>query len=126
MMKLGLDIGHNCYPDIGAQGIGNEDEMNAQIGSVLSKKLIDKGIIVILCQPETANSVPSSLRKRANTANQVGCDYFISIHHNAFNGKAHGSEVYAISSVGWKLAQSILTQIVGLGFYDRGVKNGKH
>lgn len=125
-MRIGLDIGHNCYPDIGAQGIGNEDEMNAQIGSALSQKLINKGITVILCQPKTANSVPSSLRKRVNTANQTGCDYFISIHHNAFNGQAHGSEVYAISPIGRKLAQSILTQIVELGFRDRGVKAGSH
>ena len=125
-MILGIDIGHNCYPDIGAQGIGNEDKMNAEVGSTLSKKLIDKGIIVILCKPKTTKSVPLSLRKRVKAANQVNCDYFISIHHNAFNGKAHGTEVYAISPVGWKLAQSILTPIVDLGFYNRGVKNGKH
>ena len=125
-MKIGLDIGHNCYPDVGAQGIGDEDKMNAQIGNILSKKLIDKGIAIILCKPKTANSVSSSLRKRTNVANQNKCDYFISIHHNAFNGEAHGSEVYAISPIGRKLAQNILTQIVELGFRNRGVKAGSH
>ncbi len=125
-MKIGLDIGHNSYPDIGAQGIGDEDRMNSEIGNLLSQKLINKNIDVISCLPKTVNSVPASLRKRAEIANYSGCDYFVSIHHNAFNGKAYGSEVYAISSTGWKLAESILAKIVRLGFHNRGVKNGKH
>lgn len=125
-MKIALDIGHNCYPDLGAVAIGYECDMNLNVGTLLTKKLATKGIIVILTKPRTAKSVGLSLKKRVTTANDLNCDYFVSIHHNAFNGTAHGSEVYAVSPTGSKLAQNILDQIINLGFYNRGVKNGRH
>ena len=125
-MKLAIDIGHNCAPDLGALGIGDEDDMNSKVGHLLAKKLTDKGIIVILTKPRAARSVGLSLQKRVFTANKFKCDYFVSIHHNAFNEKAHGVETYAMSPTSSKLAQNILDEIVKLGFYNRGVKNGRH
>ena len=125
-MKLALDIGHNCYPYLGAVGISNECQMNLAVGKLLAEKLNNKGIIVILTKPKSANSVGLSLKKRVATANELQCDYFISIHHNAFNGNAHGAETFAVSPTGSKLAQNILDEIVKLGFYNRGVKNGRH
>jgi N-acetylmuramoyl-L-alanine amidase len=37
-----------------------------------------------------------------------------------------GSEVYAISQSGQRLAQKAQNALVGLGFKDRGVKDGSH
>lgn len=125
-MKLALDIGHNCYPDLGAVGIGHECNMNFNVGIFLTKRLTNHGINLILTKPKTAKSVGLSLKKRVATANEANCDYFVSIHHNAFNGTAHGAETYAVSPTGSKLAQSILDEIIKLGFYNRGVKNGRH
>ena len=53
---------------------------------------------------------------------------FISIHCNACNGTANGTEVWHFygSSAGEKLAQCIQNQIVdALGTVDRGVKGAK-
>jgi N-acetylmuramoyl-L-alanine amidase len=63
------------------------------------------------------------LRKRANKANSNNVDIFVSIHFNAFNTKAMGAEVYGISQTSQAIAKSVLTEIVKLGFKNRGVKN---
>ncbi|MFM9156438.1 MAG: N-acetylmuramoyl-L-alanine amidase, partial [Dolichospermum sp.] len=47
-------------------------------------------------------------------------------HFNAFNGKANGTEIFAISDSGRKVAQKVLDEIVKLGFFNRGVKSGSH
>ena len=53
-------------------------------------------------------------------------DVFVSIHFNAFNGFANGSEVFATSNAGRKIAKSVLDEILKMGFFNRGVKNGSH
>lgn len=58
-------------------------------------------------------------------ANDWNADVFVSIHCNAFNGSARGTEVecYDSDSNGGNLAKCIQNQIVGtLGTVDRGVK----
>ncbi|MEM9542149.1 MAG: N-acetylmuramoyl-L-alanine amidase [Cyanobacteria bacterium P01_E01_bin.42] len=125
-MKFGIDMGHNTPPDIGAVGIRREDDLTKAVGSQVMAKLQNLGYGVVNCTPRWASSVLDSLRKRVQIANSGEVDLFVSIHFNAFNGRASGAEIFTTSSAGQKIAKPILRDIVTLGYYNRGVKNGSH
>lgn len=122
-MKFGIDIGHNCPPDTGASGVRKEDVLTKEVGTLLMQKLAAAGHSVVNCTPTTATTVGESLRKRVNKANDNHVDVFVSIHFNAFNGQANGTEVFAISNVSKAIAKSVLNEIIKLGFKNRGVKS---
>lgn len=126
MGKFGIDMGHNAPPDTGASGIAKEDNLTLAVGTRVIAKLERLGHVPINCTPKWASSVIDSLSKRCQVANANRVDYYVSIHFNAFNGNANGTEVFAISSGARRLAQPVLTNIVRLGFYNRGVKDGSH
>ena len=125
-MKFGIDIGHNCPPDSGAEGIKSENKLTMEVGNKVIAKLENLGHTVIACKPNSARTVNQSLGSRCEKANNNGVDIFVSIHFNAFNGQANGTEVFAISDAGKKTAKSVLDEIVKLGFFNRGVKSGSH
>ena len=123
-MKFGIDMGHNCPPkDIGASGVKQEDDLTKAVGTKLMAKLSAAGHSVINCTPTSASTVNESLKKRVDKANFNAVDIFVSIHFNAFNGTANGSEVFGISKTSQAIAKSVLAEIVKLGFKNRGVKN---
>lgn len=123
-MKFGIDMGHNCPPDTGANGIKFEDNLTIEVGNKVTAKLKNLGHDVILCKPDKSSSVRDSLAKRCDKANTNKVDIYVSIHFNAFNGQANGTEVFATSDAGNKIAKPVLDEIVKLGFFNRGVKNG--
>ncbi len=125
-MKYGIDMGHNCPPDTGANGIKFEDNLTVEVGKKVIAKLESLGHTVISCKPNSASTVNQSLGSRCEKANNNGVDFFVSIHFNCFNGQANGTEVFAISDAGKKVAQNVLDEIVKLGFFNRGVKSGSH
>ena len=125
-MKFGIDIGHNCPPDSGASGIKSEDKLTMEVGNKVIAKLESLGHTVISCKPNSASTVNQSLGRRCEKANNNRVDFFVSIHFNAFNGQANGTEVFAISDAGRKVAQKVLDEIVKSGFFNRGVKSGSH
>jgi N-acetylmuramoyl-L-alanine amidase len=125
-MKFGIDIGHNCPPDSGAKGIKSENKLTMEVGNKVIAKLENLGHTVIACKPNSARTVNQSLGSRCEKANSNRVDIFVSIHFNAFNGQANGTEVFAISDAGKKVAQKVLDEIVKLGFFNRGVKSGSH
>lgn len=125
-MKFGIDIAHNSPPDTGAVGIKSEDVLTTDVGNRLISKLRALGHEVIPCKPDRSTSVTNSLFQRINTANTNRVDVFVSIHFNAFNGLANGTEVFAASQAGRQIAQPVLNEIVKLGFFNRGVKSGSH
>ena len=125
-MKIALDIGHNCPPDTGAVGIESEDTLTEAVGNALAVKLKAQGHQIILCCPPKASSVSDSLSKRVAIANIANADLFVSIHFNAFNKKAHGTEVFTGSSRGQSVAKKVVNAIAALGFRNRGVKDGGH
>ncbi len=125
-MKFGIDIGHNCPPDNGAEGIKSENKLTMEVGNKVIAKLENLGHTVIACKPNSARTVNQSLGSRCEKANSNRVDIFVSIHFNAFNGQANGTEVFAISDAGKKVAQKVLDEIVKLGFFNRGVKSGSH
>ena len=125
-MKFGIDIGHNAPPDTGAQGIKFEDHLTTEVGLMVMEKLKALGHTIVDCKPKKVYSVKQSLVQRVNIANSARVDIFVSIHFNAFNTRAHGTEIFATSSKGRQFAKPVLDEIVKLGYFNRGVKNGFH
>lgn len=123
-MKIAVDIGHNCPPDTGAVGVRRECDLVREVGEKLIQLLTVEGHEIIRCLPKKATSVSNSLIQRVAIANSSDADLFISIHFNAFNGKARGTECFAISPVGRAYASKIVNEIASLGFINRGVKDG--
>ncbi|NES70372.1 MAG: N-acetylmuramoyl-L-alanine amidase, partial [Okeania sp. SIO2D1] len=119
-------MGHNAPPDTGARGIAFEDRLTKDVGNRVISKLGSLGHSAVNCTPSRAYSVIDSLRRRVRTGNAQNLDYYVSIHFNAFNGRANGTEVFAISNTGRRIAQPVLDNIVSLGFVNRRVKNGSH
>jgi N-acetylmuramoyl-L-alanine amidase len=125
-MKFGIDIGHNCPPDTGARGIKIEDNLTLDVGNRVMTKLKALGHEVVPCKPNSASTVGQSLAQRCNIANSNRVDVFVSIHFNAFNAQANGTEIYAGSETSRRIAKPVLDEIVKLGFFNRGVKSGSH
>jgi N-acetylmuramoyl-L-alanine amidase len=126
-MKIGFDLGHGCGRDGGAAGIRAEEDLINEVGTEVIELLREAGHEVIECRPKVSNiSVRDSLNARVNTANKAGVEIFISLHFNAFNGVAHGCEIFAISQKGRKIAAPVLSEICKLGFVNRGIRDGSH
>ncbi|WP_085993886.1 N-acetylmuramoyl-L-alanine amidase [Oceanobacillus senegalensis] len=103
-MKLYLDPGHGGK-DPGAQGNSLQEkhvtlDIAKRIHSILSNEY--EGIQIKMSR---TSDTSKCLNKRTNEANSWGADYFVSIHCNAFNGKAKGYEDYIYS----ELSDSSLT-----------------
>lgn len=131
-MKVFINPGHDLKYDSGAVNTMTglrECDIAAQIGAAVKKYLTTAGCAVQILQSDNlAND--SEYRDRpiavCDQANTWPADVFVSIHCNAANGNARGTETYCYSpfSQGGKLAQCIQTQIVNsLHTVDRGVKS---
>lgn len=125
-MKYAIDLGHGCGFDGGAVGIETEEYLINSVGKRLIEKLMRLGHSVVECRPKAPKSLRESLQKRCDMANTSQADIFVSLHANAFNKAAHGTECYAMSPRGDVIAASICKQISALGFFNRGVKSGSH
>ena len=124
-MRVFLNPGHapNGNPDPGACGYGlRECDVAKNVADLVVGYLTAAGV-------EVVGSLQSdSLHEVVSASNCADADVFISIHCNACNGSANGTEVwhYYGSGEGEKLADCIQNQIVdALGTVDRGVKGAK-
>lgn len=124
-MRVFLNPGHapDGNPDPGACGYGlRECAVAKNVADLVAGYLAAAGVEVV------GNFQSDSLHEVASASNCADADVFISIHCNACNGVAQGTEVwhYYSSDEGEKLAQCIQNQIVNaLGTVDRGVKGAK-
>lgn len=130
-MKVFLNPGHapdgkpdpgavNCYTQL------RECDVAKHIADLVEMHLTKAGVEVV------GNVQSDNLYHDSDTdqpcvcdaANDSGADIFVSIHCNAFDENAHGTEVYSYGpGTGEKLADYILLQITqSLGTADRGVK----
>ncbi|KZL88728.1 N-acetylmuramoyl-L-alanine amidase [Clostridium magnum] len=126
MILDGIDYGHNCAPDIGASGWIQEDDGTRNIGSLVVAGLdTTPGHQGACVTPlgETFSSVIGSLAKRCQIANSLGVNRYVSIHMNASNGQGHGVEIFANSDAAKQIAEPILSNLVALGFTNRGIKS---
>ena len=131
-MKVFLNPGHapDGIPDTGAKNAETglrECDVAKHIADLVEKYLVAAGVDVV------GNIQSDNLYYDSDypqpcvcaEANASGADIFVSIHCNAFDCEAHGTETYAYASggEGEKLAECINNQIVdALGTLDRGVK----
>lgn len=119
------DYGHLEHgADTGADGFKNEYKEIRTYAPYAIALLIRAGYNLVNCTPPDNLGLIESLAFRAKTSNNAHGFLHICFHVNAFDKPtAHGAEVEYCSTVGAKYAQSVLSQIVNLGFEDRGIKN---
>ena len=122
-MKVFINPGHapNGRPDPGACGCGlRECDVAKNVADLVDRYLTAAGVEVV------GNMQNDNLGAITRAANASDADAFVSIHCNAFNGKASGTEVevYPGSVAGKMLGGCIQRQIVeSLGTFDRGLKD---
>ncbi|MCL2838287.1 MAG: N-acetylmuramoyl-L-alanine amidase [Oscillospiraceae bacterium] len=128
--RVYLDAGHNYKaPDTGAVGFGlREQDVTFQVANTIRVLLEFHGVEVGMSRWNLTDilgrTVSESLQLRTQGSNRFNADYFVSIHCNAFNGSAFGTETYIFARGGKReeLASRIHRQLVGIGLRDRGVK----
>lgn len=129
-MRVFINPGHDrkydsgaCNPDLGLR----EADIAYDIGTRVAEYLDDAGCEVRVMQSDNlCNDSDYHNRKEAvcDAANDWNADLFISIHCNAFNGTARGTEVevFRLNGAAQRLARCILRQIVSsLGTVARNV-----
>ncbi|UTR16220.1 peptidoglycan-binding protein [Salipaludibacillus sp. LMS25] len=121
-----LDAGHGGS-DPGAIAGGMQEKELALDVSLRAQKLLEEaGATVIMTR---TTDVFLTLAERAAIANSSNADAFLSVHANAFNGSANGTETYWYhtyqSNNSQRLANSIQSATLSkLGLNNRGVKSG--
>lgn len=120
MTKVFINPGHapNGNPDPGAVNANGARECDYALtaGEKLAVYLNAVGIETRLLQSDSLGEICAA-------SNNFDADIFISIHCNAFNTQARGTETLYKSYNGSKLARCIQTQIVNsVTTIDRGIK----
>lgn len=127
MAKVFINPGHCPGIDPGAvnNALGiTEADIVHDIGTMVTDYLDKAGCEVQLLQSDNLNydGVGECV---VQAANDWPADVFVSLHCNAFNGQAQGTEtcVYSVAGESGKLGQCIQTQLVNsIGTVDRGLK----
>lgn len=127
MARVFINPGH-C-PGVDAGAVNNalgitEADIVHDIGTRVTDYLDKAGCEVMLLQSNNLNGEAPGENICA-TANYWPADIFVSLHCNAFNGNANGTEtcVYSLYGESAKLGQCIQSQLVNsLGTIDRGLK----
>ena len=123
-----IDPGHGGS-DTGALGPSNAMEKNVTLAIArdLRKLLSDGGATVIMTRTSdrdvayNGTSDIDELQARADIANQVNADLFISIHADAFTESVSGTATYFYPGSDDYLAHLVQSSMVGqLKLYDRG------
>lgn len=114
-MKILLSAGHGNV-DSGSIGFdkGKEKDRTKELANLVATKLKGAGHTVTVIEEKTYNG-------NWNVKNRTGYDYSLSIHFNAFNGTATGTEVLYKNTVG--KASELSKKVANLlGVKDRGAK----
>lgn len=134
-MKVFLNPGHKPGLDNGAWNREHgtkEAEYAYEIGVMVEKYLNAAGVETDFLQSNSINGEDEDYNNPSivRTANASGADLFISLHCNAFNCEARGTEtlVYEMYGESAYLADAIQTQLVDIltqvdpNWIDRGLK----
>ena len=134
-MKVFINPGHDQKYDSGAVNPNTglrECDVAAEVGALVVDYLEAAGCECQIMQSDNLAPTPAGRSEYADrqgptvteTANDWGADIFVSVHCNAANTTAQGTEVECYGSgTGEQLAQCIQSQIVdSIGTTDRGVK----
>lgn len=127
-MKIFVNAGHKIGIDCGAVGYGLEEaDVTYNVGTMLCNYLNEAGLEAEFLQSNSLMGEDEDYDNPSicDTANESGADLFISIHCNAANGVAQGTEtlVYSPNGTSYQLAECIQNQIVDtFDTVDRGIK----
>ena len=128
-MIIGIDKGHATSGSIGAVGILNEVVENRKLGDKLIKMLKDAGHTVIDVSCNTAKTQTEQLNAVTANVNKQKLDLLVSIHFNAFDNDANGTECYVYNASHPTKQKDIdlakkMSRLVAesCGFRDRGYK----
>ncbi|MEW9110764.1 MAG: N-acetylmuramoyl-L-alanine amidase [Cytobacillus gottheilii] len=123
-----IDAGHGGH-DPGAIGYGLKEKDVVLNTALKVKALLAKSPFQYKLTRDT--DVYLTLDERVDIAEDADADVFVSIHANAFNGSAKGSETYYYAAKNTNsadsklLATKIQDRLIAAGkLSDRGVKNG--
>lgn len=131
-LTLCLDPGHGMgnlrrgiYDSGAVGGSGTRQVTEAEIvmdwANALRVVLMMRGHKVIRTRVDHLD--PAPIGQRAGIAKRYGCDVLISLHCNAFNGKASGTETYYRGPQNVRLAQGCNDAVVAaLCGRNRGIK----
>lgn len=128
MRKIFINCGHCIGVDSGAVNKEldvKEAEVVAEIGDILADILIEKGYLIKI---EQSNNIKGEGGQNwydsiCYHANEWEADIIVSLHLNAFNTIASGTECLYISDSGKLLARGIQDELVKvLNLPDRGLK----
>ena len=122
-MVIGLRAGH-AEKVRGASGVVDEWSTMSKLYPIVVKYLNQLGHKVVDCNPYGATTVSGELSRGVAKANEQSIDLFCSLHMNAYNGTAHGTEcwIYSTSSKSKAAAQRIVDNLASIGLTNRGVK----
>lgn len=122
-MKFNVHAGHNFHAP-GAGGCFSETAEDRKVKDLVIKLLRAQGHTVYDCTDEDGQTASANLRAIVQRCNAHMVDLDVSIHFNAFDGKAHGTEVlvYSDTSSARAAAVRICSKIADLGFTNRGIK----
>lgn len=98
----------------------SEHDVVMDIATKMLKKEKDKSLSLILTSRNSYSKLPDEL-------NYLRPDFIISLHLNAFNSEAQGTETlyYEKSSASELLAELTQKELLRLGYNDRGIKAKK-
>ena len=128
---VALDVGHGwgvaATYDVGAMGNNTTEQvLNFKVASYAAELLRQLGATVHVFNYASNDCPKLYLREKGRRAGDVKADVFVSIHHNAFDGTAQGTETLVHSqatAADQQLANAIQKQLVDqLQFANRGIK----
>ncbi len=118
-----IHAGHN-FKVPGAGGCFSETSEDRNVKNTVISYLGNMGHTVYDCTDEDGVTEGNNLLNIVNMCNSHDVDVDVSIHFNAFNGSAHGTEVWVYPGGGCdEVAQRIVNNLANLGFTNRGVKS---
>lgn len=122
-MRIGINCGHTIdgQPGSGAIGFISEGVEVRNVGRRLMTLLRHRGVDVVDCTNDYADSTKANLVEICRLANKQPLDLFVSIHFNS--GGGHGTEVFTKNGKYMEQADRVLKKLEALGFTNRGIKN---
>ncbi len=126
MAKICIDPGHGGS-DSGGSGLGRKEKADVLDIALRIKKLLEAQGVGVVMTRTTDKSV--TIAQRTSLANKEKCDYFLSIHRDAFSDAAvNGASIYIYSGASAateKKAKTVYDAVIkATGFRKRGLKKG--
>jgi len=114
-----ISSGHGKYVR-GASGVMDEVDEARKVTEQLATEIRARGIEVRTYHDDISKSQNENLNRIVDFHNSCDRDLDISVHFNAFDGTANGTEVLYLSQR--DLAAKLSAAIAASGFKDRGAK----